>query len=312
MLMTVSARFGLVHEDVSSGGDALRAPAPMRVPVTLPTAVVADGRATRTPATDVRPNPVTTAAPLSAIPSLTVATAGAADREATKEAKGDVLSASRKSPVWDFPDTALGRHLRTYMAVMEGMGPNAETNYQESLDELRKNAEEATALLFETYQRMEEQRYLDRWKIVDALASLANHGALRALAAIVAAPIPEERYPGVHGRSSRSEEAMIRAAAIRGIEALAQRGVAEADIELLNLIKAPDLAVREKAVLAYLRTGVDRQQRVQELRTILAPEDHWMLQLQEHADVRLMPQPSPADATPSETFRPQGRPPKRR
>jgi hypothetical protein len=195
----------------------------------------------------------------------------------------------------DFPDSPLGRHVRSHMRLIEGICPDAEGRYQASLEALRQDPEAATALLFSAYEQMAELRYLDRWKTVDTLAALGSHASLEALILIAQKPIPDERYPGAHALSSRAEEVMIRRAAIRGLEALARRGMVDA--ELLSLVQAPETAVREMAALAYLRTGIDRQQRLAELREALAPEDHWILKLQDLDDVRRMPQSNPPEET---------------
>ena len=123
----------------------------------------------------------------------------------------------------------------------------------------------------------------------------SSHASFEALRLIAQEPIPEGRYACAHALSSRSEEVMIRRAAIWGLEDLARRGMLDAETELLGLVQAPDTAVRETAALAYLRTRIDRQQRLAELREAVAPEDHWILKLQDLADVRRMPQPNPRD-----------------
>ncbi len=211
---------------------------------------------------------------------------------------GDTAIESIESHRSDFPDTPVGRLLTHHMFAAEGMGPDAEAIYQESLEALRVNPREATNLLDNAYQEMEENRYLDRWKVVDTLAELGTHEALEVLSEIAEQPVPLETAAEEEHFSSQSEEQMIRAAAISGIEELASRGVTEADTELYRLASVPDPVVRESAVLAYRRSGTDQQARTTELKGILTVEDHWMVELQEVADVSLMPQPDPQEADP--------------
>ena len=290
VLATVSASLWLPQEQTLHRGEVTRSTAAVPTPIT-PSIVGmsnSDLAHRQAEATGAQPSvfPVATPRPPLEAPKV------------TKEVDdGITLLAQRAATTPDFPDTPLGRHVRSHMRLIEGIGPDAEGLYQASLEALREDPEAATALLFSAYEQMAEQRYLDRWKTVDTLAALRSHASLEALTLIAQDPIPEERYPGAHALSSRSEEAMIRRAAIRGLEDLARRGVVDAETELLSLVQAPETAVREMAALAYLRTGIDRQQRLAELREVLAPEDNWILKLQDLADVRRMPQPNPPEET---------------
>jgi hypothetical protein len=189
----------------------------------------------------------------------------------------------------DFPDTPLGRRLASHLASIEGTGSDAEAQYQASLDKLRETPEEATELLLNAYENMPEERYLDRWKVVDTISTLQTHASLEALAQIANQAVPEELFPDAHHFSSRAEEELIRAAAIEGLEYLASRGVLEATGELRELVSVNDPVVRETAVRAYQRSGGDPQ----EIKEALPEENHWMLELQELADVRAMPQVNP-------------------
>lgn len=296
VLATVSARLWFPPEDTLHLGEVIRSTATVPTPITPAVVGVKNSDLANQPAeaTGAKPSPLPVATPPPALetPVLT-----------GNVAEDNILLAQSAATPSDFPDTPLGRHVRSHLRLIEGMGPDAEGLYQASLDALREDPEAATALLFSAYEQMAEQRYLDRWKTVDTLATLRSHASLEALRLIAQAPIPEERYSGAHAVSSRSEEGMIRRAAIRGLEDLARRGVVDAETELLSLVQGPEAAVREVAALAYLRTGIDRQQRLVELREALAPRNHWILRLQDLADVRRMPQPSPREETPTQSPR---------
>lgn len=214
--------------------------------------------------------------------------------------EGDILLDSFEDTVNDFPDTPVGQLLQSVIAATEGLGPDAENHYQSVLDELREHHKEAIHHLFEAYDKMEEDRYLDRWKVIDTMAVLGSNLTLEALTSIAGEYIPNERYPGSHDLSSRSEEAMIREAAIRGIEALAKKGNNEAENALFDLTNSSDTAIREIAVLAYIRSGSGDGQRQLELNETLDADDHGLLNLQELSDISLMPQPTDFDETPNE------------
>lgn len=180
-----------------------------------------------------------------------------------------------------FPATIVGELLTENMALTEELGPDAEDNYQKSLEQLRLNPEEAVTLLADAYEKIEEKKYLDRWKMVDTLATITTDHSLQTLSAIARSEVPEEQFPGVHGMNSKSEEIMIRRAAIHGIEALVDNGNPEAEEALLNLTRAKEKNIRQSAILAYIRTGSDTESRKTELKQELPEKDYWMLELKQ-------------------------------
>ncbi len=180
-----------------------------------------------------------------------------------------------------FPATIVGELLAENMTLTEGLGPDAEDNYQNSLEQLRLNPEEAVTLLADAYEKIEEEQYLDRWKMVDTLATITTDHSLQTLSAIAHSEVPEEQFPGMHGMSSTSEEIMIRRAAIHGIEALVDNGNPEAEEALLNLTRAKEKNIRQSAILAYIRTGSDTESRKTELKQELPEKDYWMLELKQ-------------------------------
>jgi len=195
-----------------------------------------------------------------------------------------IVDSSSESGAY-FPDTPLGRRLSGHMDVVDEVGPDAELLYQDSLQALRQQPEVAVELLSKAYTRVDENVYLDRWKMVDTLSSIETDYALDVLVKIASADIPQEQYPGEHGISSRSEEQMIRRAAVWGMERLANSGNLAATDHLQVLVKAADTNVREGAVLALLRTAINREEKKEQLKSVLAEQDHWMLSLSEHARI---------------------------
>lgn len=149
---------------------------------------------------------------------------------------------------------------------------------------------------------MDSQRYLDRWKIVDTLATLESHETLPALAQVAEQPVQEETLQHDHQFSQQAEEQMIRTSAIQGLEQLARRGVVEAEAEILELTASTDPIVRETAVLAYRRSGPgERAERIAVLEERLPEEHHPLLRIQEVSAVELVPQPEPGSEAPAPT-----------
>lgn len=190
-----------------------------------------------------------------------------------------------------FPATPLGHALDRHLRLTERLDPNAEQAYAQSLAHLRTNAVAAVRLLTRAYADTPPDRYLDRWKLVDALAGLEHPRALSPLVDIAQAAIPAERYRAT-GFSSRSEELMIRQAAVRGIERLARAGVPAAETALIRVIEGAQHRVRKHAVVAYLRSGPDTAVRKAQLRARLPLSDAWMLDARELAAVRLPGKPA--------------------
>ena len=138
------------------------------------------------------------------------------------------------------------------MQLVDGVGASAEASYQESLEELRKHPEASTALLLDAYYLMDERRYYDRWKVVNTLGAMEHEEALDALSLIAGEFMPEH-YAAIDTPeivdNAAGEEALIRAAAVRGVAYLARNGVDEAKERLLDLVAADDPYVRKVAVL---------------------------------------------------------------
>ena len=57
---------------------------------------------------------------------------------------------------------------------MGGLGDGAEKDYQRALDALRQRGEEAVDVIASEYHALPEERYLDRWSLVQLLAELRH------------------------------------------------------------------------------------------------------------------------------------------
>ncbi len=180
-----------------------------------------------------------------------------------------------------FPDTPLGYHLHEHInEIVDSTGSNAASRYQASLTVLRTNPEAVTVMLEQAYQSLDETLYLDRWKIVDTLASLESEFALDSLATIASESISVEKNRKTREFSTYEEEVMIRTSAIDGIKRLAQAGIVEAYDELFQLVGSGDRSVQLSAVIAYRSLSFVHGNGIEELRTVLASEDEWMLDLE--------------------------------
>jgi len=73
---------------------------------------------------------------------------------------------------------------------MGGVGDDAEEQYRRALAALKGRADEAVEILAAEYEALPEERYLDRWSLVQLLSDLRDPKAVKVLTGIVASKIP--------------------------------------------------------------------------------------------------------------------------
>jgi len=171
---------------------------------------------------------------------------------------------------------------------MGGVGEEAEDNYQRALAELGKRAEEASEVIVDEYEALPEDRYLDRWSLVQLLSELRQPEAAAALNRIITSRIPAEKARGSHDASTVAEEVIIRTTAVEGIVRLSADGVDEARKILLRHARNRTFSIRRASVQGLLETGDDADKR--ELRALLKEKgDQGLLRIK-RMDVRQVPQ----------------------
>lgn len=199
----------------------------------------------------------------------------------------------------DFSDTEAGSRLERHLFAMAALGENAEEEYQASLAELKKFPQESAQTLSEVYQKMGEDRYVDRWKVVHTMAALQNDAAFEPLNSIAKAPIPPEKFPGSHGISSSGQESTIRVTAADGLATLAKNGNSAAEAALLQLATDKvNVTLRRRAIRGYLAAGGDYEERAQFLKSKIPAGHHRLI----HLDVTPLedfPLPKPESGTAS-------------
>jgi hypothetical protein len=171
---------------------------------------------------------------------------------------------------------------------MGGTGQDAEDNYRHALDELRKRAEQALQVIVAEYEALPEDRYLDRWSLVQLLSELRRPEVAAALNRIITSRIPAEKARGSHDASTVTEEVIIRTTAVEGVVRLSADGVEEARKILLRHARNRTFSIRRASVQGLLETGDDSDKR--ELRAFLKERGEQGLVKIKRMDVSQVPQ----------------------
>lgn len=161
----------------------------------------------------------------------------------------------------------------------------AESAYQASLEELRRDVVESVRLLRDAYWNTPELHHETRLVLTSTLADLGSDEAFEPLRDIATDPVPPERFEDSHDASSQSEERIIRMIAIDGLAGLAKAGNGEADAELLAMATDPGFASqragRIRAIRGYLAAGADTEARAETLRSHVPEDLHWAISLRQ-------------------------------
>lgn len=184
-------------------------------------------------------------------------------------------------------DAELAARIVEAINRMGGAGPAAERCYQQSLDALARRGKEVVAALAEEAERLAEDRYLDRWALVQLMAELKHEAALDPLDRLLASRLPEERSNDPHSFTSVGEEVMIRTTAVEALTRIAAEGHPRAAELLLRHSGHENFSVKRAAIQGYLAHGGEKAEEV--LRKTLPERDHFILGIR-RVDVRQVPQ----------------------
>ena len=172
---------------------------------------------------------------------------------------------------------------------MGGVGDDAEDNYKRALSSLTKWGPSVLELIVTEYEDLPEDRYLDRWSLVQLVVDLRYPEAVKALDRIITSRIPAEKAKGSHDVSTVAEEVMIRTTAVEGLVRLSADGVAGAQQVLLKHAAHRTFSIRRACVQGLMETGTDDDKK--KLRRLLKERKEEGLLKIKRADVREVPQP---------------------
>jgi len=171
---------------------------------------------------------------------------------------------------------------------MGGVGDDAEEKYRRALEALKSHAGEVIDIVAAEYESLPEERYLDRWSLVQLLSELRDPKAVKVLNGIIASKIPPEKFKESHDFSSVTEEVIIRTTAVDGLAKLSANGVEEARRALLRHSGSRVFSIRRASVQGLMETGTDEDKK--ELRTKLKAKGEERLLKIRRVDVRQVPQ----------------------
>lgn len=199
-----------------------------------------------------------------------------------------------------FPDTAVGRALDQHLKILVDINPGADDRKARSLAELRIHAREASQDLLAAYHDASPADTFGRWLTSLTLAELHSNDAYPGLKEIADSPIPINLKDNDREGGAAANESAIRQNAAGGLVALAQRGNAVAEADLLRLALDPmgDYAVRTVAIKGYLAAGSDYDARVQTLKAQLPERYRDVVTLTvSEPEPGVPPEPRPAHTT---------------
>jgi len=204
----------------------------------------------------------------------------------------DQLEVQQSTRAQNSPESTTGSHAlaQTAIAQMSGAGPNAEDEYQATLQDLAADPQAAVAAITDMYGATPEDQYTERWSQIHLLSDLATPAALAVFEDLLSTPIPPEKMPGMVVYSTVGEETIIRTTAVEGIGKLAARGNSDALEMLRKYTQHESFSVRRAAIQAYIEVaGSDARE---ELRASLPEEDQYILDIR-RANIQEIPQARP-------------------
>lgn len=177
------------------------------------------------------------------------------------------------------------------LELMYSPGPEAESQLEDHLVEMRERPAEVVNDLRSTYRSTPADDFSHRWSLVHLAGQFGIGECAEFLAEVIEAEIPPEQSTDIHDHSTVSEESKIRYTALDGLERLAGDGSVAARQALEDAVRHPVAAVRAMAIVAV--TSLDPRARAR-LDDEVPESDRWMLSLRRTA-VTDVPQPDPAD-----------------
>ena len=146
------------------------------------------------------------------------------------------------------------KKIQKHLSVMHIIGENSEKNYQESLDELKKNKETVSDILYREYRNAKESNYLKRQQLIETIRALKAKSSIPMLTEVALEKLPEEKSKDLHHGSTQLEEGIIRLTAIEGLGYFAKNNNPETLDTLMEIIKDKEspLPLKRQAVREYL------------------------------------------------------------
>ena len=192
------------------------------------------------------------------------------------------MTADIKNNLKNYDQTKTEKLIDNHLSVMHRGGKKAVQQYEQSLKELKKDADQATKELFILYNEQKENNYLKRQQIIETIRALQSPVSIPLLVQIAQTPLPPERSADIHHGSTRIEEGIIRLTAIEGLGYFASEGEIksyEALQEIMSDEKSP-LPIKRQAVRELLlstKTSEELSLLKKEMKNFLPSNQHFII-----------------------------------
>lgn len=156
----------------------------------------------------------------------------------------------------DFADSNpdLARRLNEAVGQMGGFGLAAEAEYRAAIARLMPSTREATAAVRAKFAALPNDRYLDRWSLVQLLVDLLDVQSLAVFEQVLAALLPDEPVASCEP-SAVVAVSVLQATALEGVRRLAALGEEAALGRLRLSLRHDNPTVRRIALDAFLELG---------------------------------------------------------
>jgi len=180
-----------------------------------------------------------------------------------------------------------------YVERLNEVGDEQRAELQAPLRALRAlPGDEVARAVEKAFEEAPADDFMARWSLVEMLRAVRTPAATALLARIARAPQPERAPGSADGLGEAELEVLVSVRALEGLRDLAVDGHAPALQALRGALDLPDRHRRVIAVQGLLDAGGRTAAAAGELRRILRPEDHWML------DLRPVAEPPSAEEVP--------------
>jgi len=210
--------------------------------------------------------------------------------ERNSEEKLELTDSARGKDVPSDPirDNYAGRLLKNFLLAMNSVGDDAQEIYKETLEELKKYAEDILVEIARAEGATEQSDYPFRWALVHTASELRHPVALGFLRSLVLSPIPPEKSKDPHSFSTVAEETILRTTAVEGVEYLSEMGIEEAKKTLFEFLQLPSISIRRASIQAILATVHD-DSKLKEMKSLNPREQQFLLSIK-RVDVKDVPQ----------------------
>lgn len=201
-----------------------------------------------------------------------------------KEIENKKIESQQNSPnINPTAKEVINQKIKALLPKMQYIGEGAEEQYQESIEELKKNKDAVTEVLFSDYQNTREENYLKRQQLIETMRAIQSRKSIPIFTSLLMEKFPEEKSEDLHHGSTQLEEGIIRLTAIEGLGHFAkEENNEEVLLTLLEIIKNKEspLPLKRQAVREYLHSSSNEKKLTESkelLKEYLPKSEHFIV-----------------------------------